>query len=155
MRKSWLIDGESALAISPATPLSCMPQCTKENRVQQAYDHYHSRCNASRALPTAITTLSVPHWPTILTPIGHWSSHWVPVSWLMGCPLGRLVGIDIAGNPASEAGTVKTSWTYELRSDLPLSVSSGAVRIADGWMRTSTRDEESAVSMCWVCESEK
>lgn len=70
----------------------------------------------------------------------------------MGRPLGRLVGMDSAGNPANEAGTVKTSWTYELRSDLPLSVSSGAVRIAEGWTMTSTRDEE---SMCRVCESEK
>ena len=73
----------------------------------------------------------------------------------MGCPLGWIVVIDSAGNPANEAGTVKTSWTYELRSDLPLSASSGAVRIAEGWMRTSTRDEESVLSMCRVCDSEK
>ena len=50
----------------------------------------------------------------------------------MGRPLGRIVGIDSAGNPANEAETVKTSWTYELRSDLLLSVSSGAVWIAEG-----------------------
>jgi len=73
----------------------------------------------------------------------------------MGRPLGRVVGIDSAGNPANEAGTVKTSWTYELRSDLSLFVSSGAVRIAEGCMRTSTRDKESGFSMCRVCDSEK
>ena len=50
----------------------------------------------------------------------------------MGRPLGRIVGIDSAGNPANEAETVKTSWTYELRSDLLLSVSSGVVWIVEG-----------------------
>lgn len=61
------------------------------------------------------------------------------------------MGIDKAGKPAREAGTVRTSWTYEFKSER-LSVSRGAVRIAEGWSRISTAGEPFSG---WVGESEK
>jgi len=51
-----------------------------------------------------------------------------------------------AGKPAKDAGTVRTSWTYASRPELELSIDDesgdererrGAVRIAEGWSRTS------------------
>lgn len=82
--------------------------------------------------PSANKMSSHPHCPTKLTPTGHPSG---PVP----------AGTDIAGNPASEAGTVNISCSYSLTPSLSdgESVSpvdgfrNGAVRIAVGCSKTS------------------
>jgi hypothetical protein len=83
--------------------------------------------------PTCSTNSSLPHCPTTLTPTGHPSAP-------------EQAGMLSAGKPARDAGTVSTSWTYVSRPESGLFVgsdeegergSSGAVRIAEGWRRTS------------------
>lgn len=92
----------------------------------------------SMASPMASTILSVPHCPTKLKPIGNRTSFLCSA-----CQCFRT-GMESAGSPANEEGTVRTSCTYVFSSDLGpelLSDNSGAVRIADGCKRISIQGE--------------
>jgi hypothetical protein len=81
------------------------------------------------AAATRKSLRSVPHWPTNEIPGGNPSSP---------SPVGKL----IAGRPASDAGTVKISWTYESSElSVPSPSRGGAVRMADGCKRKSTVTE--------------